>query len=58
MTDEEIARFALILSEADRIRAQMADDEAAARTAGGYELSLLAAPPVVEHTPAPAPVAA
>ena len=58
MTDEEIARFALILSEADRIRARMADDEAAARTAGGYELPLLAAPPAVEHTPASAAVAA
>jgi hypothetical protein len=58
MTDEEIARFALILSEADRIRAQMADDEAAARKAADVELLLPAAPPAVEHTPASAAVAA
>jgi hypothetical protein len=57
MTDEEVARFALTLSEADRIRAQIADDEAA-RTAGGYEFPLLVAPPAVEHTPASAAVAA
>jgi len=50
MTDEEIARFALVLSEADRIRAQIANDEAA----GSYELPLLAAPPVVERPSIPA----
>jgi hypothetical protein len=35
MTSAEIARFALQLREAERIRAQIAEDEAAARTAGG-----------------------
>ena len=34
MTEEELTRFALVLREADRIRAQMASDEAAARTSG------------------------
>ena len=58
MTDEEIARFALILSEADRIRAQIAEDEAAARTAGGGELPLPAAPSAVEWISMPAAVAA
>ena len=58
MTDEEIARFALILSEADRIRAQIAEDEATARKAAGVESSLPAAPPTVEHPPMIAAVAA
>jgi hypothetical protein len=58
MTGEEVARFALVLSEADRIRAQIAEDEAAARTAGGGGLPLLAAPSDVEHTSAPAAVVA
>ncbi len=58
MTDEEIARFALVLSEADRIRSQIAEDEAAARTTGDYELPLLAAPPAVERTSMIAAVAA
>jgi hypothetical protein len=31
MTEEELTRFALVLREADRIRAQMASHEAAAR---------------------------
>jgi hypothetical protein len=59
VTDEEVARFALILSEADRIRAQIADDEVAARTDGGGELPLLAAAPLsVGHASAPAAAAA
>jgi hypothetical protein len=44
MTDEEIARFALILSEADRIRAQVAEDEADARMSADVDL-----PPAVER---------
>ena len=31
MTEEEIARFALMLREADRVRAMIAEDEAAER---------------------------
>jgi hypothetical protein len=31
MTQEELARFSLILREADRVRAQVAHDEATAR---------------------------
>jgi hypothetical protein len=58
MTDKEIARFALVLSEADRIRSQIAEDEAAARTTGDYELPPLAAPPAVERTSMIAAVAA
>ncbi len=59
MTDEEVARFALILSEADRLRAQIAEDEAAARLADGGELPLLAATPLsVGHASAPAAAAA
>ena len=34
MTEEELTGFALVLREADRIRAQMASDEAAARATG------------------------
>jgi len=40
MTDEEVTRFALPLSEAEHIRAQIAEDEAAD---GGSQLPLLAA---------------
>lgn len=32
MTEEEIARFALMLREADRVRAMIAEDEAAERS--------------------------
>jgi hypothetical protein len=42
VTDEEVARFALVLSEAERIRGQIAEDEAAALTAADVELPLLA----------------
>jgi hypothetical protein len=58
MTNAEIARFALQLSEAERIRTQIAEDEAAARTAGGGDLPLLVVPPVVEQPSMPAAVAA
>jgi hypothetical protein len=34
MTEVEIARFALVLREAERVRLQMAKDEAAARMDG------------------------
>jgi hypothetical protein len=34
MTDEELTRFALQLREAERLRAQIAEDEAAARVDG------------------------
>ena len=53
MTDEEVTRFALVLSEADRVRAQIAEDETAARTADGGDLlpvaALLAVAPLSEH---------
>jgi hypothetical protein len=58
VTDEEIARFALVLSEADGIRAQIEQDEAAARTAGGRELSSPTAPSGVEWISMPAAAAA
>ncbi len=59
MTDEEITRFALVLSEAERIRAQAAEDEAAARMAHDGQLPLLsAAPPAVKRPSIPAAVAA
>jgi hypothetical protein len=32
MTEEEITRFALMLREADRVRAMIAEDEAAERS--------------------------
>ena len=51
MTDEEVARFALQLSQAERIRAQIAEDEAAAYVNGGHELPLLGAPPAVDGQP-------
>jgi uncharacterized small protein (DUF1192 family) len=53
VTDEELARFALVLSEVERIRAQIAEDDAAAR-ASDDELQLLAAPSVAERPPIPA----
>src|SRR5215217_7260198 len=48
MTDQEVARFALQLREAARIRAQIAEDEAAD---GGGELRPITPP--AEHTTAP-----
>lgn len=53
MTNEELARFALVLRECDRIRAMIAEDENAA---GG--LPLLAEVPTVERLSESAVVAA
>ena len=59
MTDEEVTRFALQLSQAEHIRAQIAEDEAAADVNDGHELPLLAAPSRVDQQPSvPAIVAA
>ena len=59
MTDAEVSRFAMVLSEVERIRAQIAEDEAAALTAADVELPLLsAAPPPGEQLSIPAAVAA
>jgi hypothetical protein len=58
MTDEEVARFALQLREAERIRAQIAEDEAAAGVDGAYESPLLTAPPAVEQQASMSEVAA
>jgi hypothetical protein len=44
MTDEELARFELVLREADRIRMQIASDEAAVRASGDSILQ----PPLAE----------
>ena len=57
MTDEEVARFALQLREAERVRAQIARDEAA-QAGSGEEPPPAAALPVVEQPPASALVAA
>jgi hypothetical protein len=35
MTNEEVARFALVLSEAERIRVRIAEDEAAIQDSDG-----------------------
>jgi hypothetical protein len=43
VTDEEFARFALVLSETERIRAQIAEDEATVPVAEGGKLPPLAA---------------
>ena len=57
MTDEELVRFALQLSQAERIRAQMAAHEAAADANGGHESPLLVAPSAMDRRQ-PAVVAA
>jgi hypothetical protein len=57
MTDEEAARFALQLGEAERIRALIAEDEAASSADGGGE-SPLAVLPAVEQPSVSAAVAA
>jgi hypothetical protein len=54
MTEKEIARFALVLREAERVRLQMAKDEAAARMDARSDLLLAE----VERTFGPAMVAA
>ena len=58
MTNEELARFALVLRECDRIRAMIAEDEAAAGADGGGELPMLAEAPAAERSSGPAVVAA
>ena len=58
MTDEEATRFALQLRESERIRALIAEDEAASRADGGGESPLLAALPAVEQPSVPAADAA
>ncbi len=52
MTEEELTRFALQLMEAERLREQIAKDEAAARVDGTDDL------PAVERHPESAVVAA
>jgi hypothetical protein len=50
MTEEERARFALVLREAELVRARMARDETAAREEGAGDYSM----PVEEQSPGPA----
>ena len=45
MTDEEIDRFALVLTECERIRAMMARDEAALSDGEHDGIPIAAAPP-------------
>jgi hypothetical protein len=48
MTEEELARFALVLREAELVRSRIAGDEAAARAeegAGDYPMSVEEQPP-------------
>jgi hypothetical protein len=47
MTKEELARFALVLREAERVRAQIAQDAASAQSLGDDPLPPPAAP---EHS--------
>ncbi len=49
MTDEEIARFALVLKECERIRTLMAREEAAVSNGEHDGIPIAAAPP--EHRP-------
>jgi hypothetical protein len=59
VTAEELARFASVLGEAERIRAQIAQDEATVPVAEGGKLApLAAAPPAVVRPTAPAAAAA
>ena len=51
MTEEEVTRFALQLSQAERIRLQIAEDENAADANDANELPLLVAPPTVDQEP-------
>jgi hypothetical protein len=50
VTEEELARFALVLSEAERVRASIADDEVIARADNG-DPPQLAAPFAWERPP-------
>ena len=45
MTDEEIDRFALVLTECERIRAMMVSDEAALSTGEHDGIPVASAPP-------------
>ncbi len=59
MTAEELARFASVLGEAERIRAQIAQDEATVPVAEGGKLPpLAAAHPAVGRASGPAAAAA
>ena len=59
MTDEEATRFAPQLREAELVRAQIAEDEAAADVNDAQESPLPVAPPAVDRLPsAPAVIAA
>ncbi len=51
MTQEELARFSLVLREADRVRAQIARDEAIARADDASAQPQLAAVPEGERPP-------
>jgi hypothetical protein len=53
MTEEGLARFALVLREAERVRAQIAKDEVAARTEDGGDYSIPVVP-VEEQSLGPA----
>jgi hypothetical protein len=44
MTEEERTRFALVLREAERVRAQIAKDESATRTEDGGDYSIPVVP--------------
>ena len=50
MTEEELARFALVLREAERVRARIAED-AAEEGAGDYSMPVV---PVGEQSAGPA----
>jgi hypothetical protein len=62
MTKEEIARFALVLREAERVRARIAKDKAAARAHArahsGGDVLRVAGLPTAEQPSGPAVVAA
>jgi hypothetical protein len=58
MTEKEIARFALQLREAERVRVQIAKDETAARADSGGDVLRVAALPTVEQPSGLAVVAA
>ena len=58
MTEEELARFALVLRECNRIRAMIAEDAAAAGAHGGDKLPLLSVLPAVEQPSESTPVIA
>jgi len=59
MTEEEVARFSLVLREAERVRAMIAEDTAAAGQEGGGGGGIpVAAEPAEEWTPIVALIAA